>query len=239
MTIHVFKDHEALSLAAAEWIIDLIRQKIKSQEQFCWLLSGGNTPKQLYSLLATEPYRNKIDWSKLHIFFGDERVVPFEDERNNGRMAQESLLSQVPVPTEQIHFIPTNIEPALSALKYEKLLHHYFDNRPATFDLSLLGMGDNGHVLSLFPGSALVHENEKAVVSLFLPSQQMHRITLTTVMVNASACIAFLVTGATKASVLKQVLKGNFQPDKYPSQLIQPLNGELHWFVDEAAASEL
>jgi len=239
MNLHVIKDPEALSTAVAEWIIELIERNLRSKKVFSWLLSGGNTPKHLYSLLATEKYRNRIAWDKIQFFFGDERVVPFDDERNNGRMAYETLLSHVPVPRDQIHFISTDESPELSVNEYEKILHLYFRKRTETFDLSLLGMGEDGHVLSLFPGSRLIHENNKAVASVFVPEQSMYRVTLTAKMVNQSACTAFLVTGVSKSFVLKKVLEGSFTPEKYPSQIIKPVNGELHWFVDEAAGSML
>ena len=237
MQLHAFKDADAVSLAAAEWITDLIQQKLRNQSRFTWLLSGGNTPKHLYQLLAAQQFSSKIDWKKIHIFFGDERVVPFEDERNNGKMAHETLLSKVPIPQEQVHFIRTDVDPTIAAEEYEILLRQYFDEARTTFDLALLGMGDDGHTLSIFPGSSLVDEKKRWVVALFLPSQQMHRITLTPLVVNRSATIAFLVTGLSKSRALEQVIKGDYQPEVYPAQLIKPANGELHWFVDESAFS--
>ncbi len=239
MPLHIYKDSGALSLAAAQWIVDCIQHKLKVQDRFTWLLSGGNTPKQLYQLLATEPFKTKVDWNKLHIFFGDERVVPFDDERNNGKMANESLLTHVAIPSNQIHFINTEGDIDQSVSHYEKLLHHYFDGKSTTFDLALLGMGDDAHTLSLFPGSPLIHENEKWVVSLYLPSQQMHRISLMPGVVNVSDKTMFLLSGTSKATALKNVLNGSYQPERFPAQLIRPVNKELHWFIDEPAGREL
>jgi len=239
MPIHIYKDAGSLSLAAAEWIVDYVQQKLNVQDRFVWLLSGGSTPKQLYHLLATDKFKNKVDWRKLHIFFGDERVVPFDDDRYNGKMAKESLLSHVPIPTDQIHFINTTGDVNQSADEYEKLLHRYFDGRETTFDLALLGMGDDAHTLSLFPGSPLIHEKEKWVVSLYLSSQEMYRISLMPSVVNKSDKTMFMVSGLTKSSALKNVLKGNYQPEKFPAQLIKPFNKELHWFIDESAGKEL
>ena len=152
-------------------------------------------------------------------------------------MAREALLDNVPIPKQQVHFINTDKDPAVAAHEYENLLRKYFDEVGPAFDLALLGMGDDGHTLSLFPGSPIIHEKKRWVTSLFLPSQQMYRITLTPVLVNRSAVIAFLVTGPSKARALEQVVKGDYQPEKYPAQLIKPVNGELHWFVDESALS--
>jgi len=243
--LHIYKTPEELSAAVAKWIADQIRDTLKNQDRFVIVLSGGSTPKQLHKILAATPYKEQIEWSKLHIFWGDERDVPFDDERNNAKMAFDTLLNHVPVPPSQIHIMRTDIPPEQSAIEYEKILHQYFDPQQLkrlpgnTFDLVLLGMGDDGHTLSLFPGTTLVHEEKTWVKSFFLSSQNMYRISLTKSIVNRSARIAFLTTGQSKANALKQVLQGAHNPDLYPSQVIQPANGELHWFVDEAAAGLL
>ncbi|MEO6315960.1 MAG: 6-phosphogluconolactonase [Chitinophagaceae bacterium] len=243
MELHIYKNNDALSVEVANWITDYIIKTLKKQDRFTLVLSGGGTPQKLNTLLAASPYKEKIDWSKLHIFWGDERFVPFTDERNNAKMAFDTLLDHVPVPASQIHRMNTeNIIPEVAAGEYEKILRRYFPPTvPATasFDLVLLGMGDDGHTLSLFPGTHVMHEENKWATSLFLKQQDMFRITLTRTLVNRAACIAFLVTGPGKAIALKEVIEGDFQPDLYPSQVIRPITGELHWFLDEAAASEL
>ena len=239
MDLQVYKDAQQLSEAAAKWIAGLIADTLKVRDRFTIALSGGSTPKLLHKILAAAPYKDQIDWSKLHIFWGDERAVPFEDERNNAKMAYDTLLNFVPVPPSQIHVMRTDIGPEESAIDYEKILHQYFDTTPNTFDLVLLGMGDDGHTLSLFPGTAIVHEEKAWATAFFLKAQDMFRITLTKTIVNRAARIAFLTTGPKKTHALKEVLKGAYNPDLYPSQEIRPLNGELHWFVDEAAAAGL
>lgn len=239
MELHIFKDKDTLTKAAAEWIAELIETKLKSESRFTWLLSGGGTPKGLYQLMSAEPFREHIDWRKVHIFFGDERVVPFDDERNNGKMANDKLLNHVPIPRNQIHFMKTDIDPEKSSNEYEKILHEYFDQTPSTFDLALLGMGDDAHTLSVFPGSILINENKKWVTALYVPALEMNRITVMPSVVNKSENIMFLVSGNSKASALKHVLNDAYQPDKYPAQLIQPSHGELHWFIDEEAGKEL
>ncbi|HLK30857.1 MAG TPA: 6-phosphogluconolactonase [Puia sp.] len=245
MHLHISKTADEFNHKVADWIVNCIAETLKTKDRFTLVLSGGNTPKVLYQLLSATPYREKIDWKKLHIFWGDERDVPFNDERNNAKMAYDTLLNNVPIPPYHIHVMQTeNISPEKSAEEYEKILHLYFpftiDDSPfTTFDLVLLGMGDDGHVLSLFPGTAVVHEEKKWATSLWLEAQNMYRITLTKAVVNKSKQIAFLTTGANKAHALKEVLQGHYNPDLYPSQEIKPEAGELHWFVDEAAAAQL
>jgi 6-phosphogluconolactonase len=239
MQLHIYKDPDELSKAAAKWIADHISNTLKKQDRFVIALSGGSTPQKLHTMLAASPYKEQIDWGKLHIFWGDERAVPFEDNRNNAKMAYHTLLNQVPVPAAQIHVMRTDIDPLVSAKEYEGILHGYFDNTVHSFDLVLLGMGDDGHTLSLFPGTEVVHEKQKWVTAFFLESQDMYRITLTAPIVNQSGCVIFLTNGVAKAPALKEVLQGKFNPDKYPSQIIQPAKGALHWFIDEAAAVQL
>jgi 6-phosphogluconolactonase len=248
MPLHIYKDTELMSVDCAKWICESIAETVQTKGRFTWVLSGGNTPKTLYELLAASPYREKIPWEKLHIFWGDERAVPFDDPRNNAKMAYDNLLNQVPVPASQIHVMRTDIPPEESAVAYEKILQQYFPsaNRTKTstvgghtFDLVLLGMGEDGHTLSLFPGTEVVQEEKAWTRAYFLKAQDMYRITLTKSIVNLSAKVAFLATGPDKAKALEQVLEGPFNPDLYPSQVIRPLTGELHWFIDEKAASGL
>jgi 6-phosphogluconolactonase len=152
-------------------------------------------------------------------------------------MCYDELLDKVPVVAENIHVMRTDIAPELAAAEYEKVLKTYFDGAVTTFDFVLLGMGDDGHTLSLFPGTEVIHEQNDWVKAFFLPAQDMFRITLTAPLVNEAACVAFLATGAGKAETLKHVLKGEQNLDLYPSQIIRPAKGQLHWFIDEAAAA--
>lgn len=239
MELHIAKDPQQLSENLAAFISQHIQEVLQKQERFTFALSGGNTPKALYALLAKEPYINMIDWQRVHFFWGDERAVPFEDPRNNARMAYDVLLDKTGTPAENIHVMRTDIAPEAAAAEYEKILHRYFDGQPNTFDLVLLGMGDDGHTLSLFPGLPIVHEKKAWVKAFFLQAQDMYRITLTAPVTNLAASVVFMATGAGKALTLKSVIDGATDPDKYPSQLIRPENGALHWFVDEAAAEAL
>jgi 6-phosphogluconolactonase len=242
MNIEVFKDNDHLCHALAEWITSLIEETLTRKEQFSLVLSGGNTPKKLNLLLAGSPYKDRIDWKKIQIFWGDERAVPLDDERNNARMAFDTLLNKVNISKEQIHIIDTSLSPDAAAMQYEEILNEYFgtDVLPAqTFDLVLIGMGDDGHTLSLFPGTPVIHEEKSWVVGYYLKAQDMYRITLTKNIVNRADHIVFLISGKDKAHALHQVLEGERNPDLYPSQVIIPTQGELHFFTDQAAAAEL
>jgi 6-phosphogluconolactonase len=239
MELHIAQNTQELSENLAAWISNYIQEVLQDQPIFTLVLSGGNTPKQLFTLLAKEPYKIMIPWGRIHFFWGDERAVPFEDERNNAKMAYDTLLNTVDIPAENIHVMRTDIPPEQSAAEYEKILREYFKEGETTFDLVLLGMGDDGHTLSLFPGTPVVHEEKAWVTSFFLKAQDMYRITLTAPVVNQSACVIFMATGTGKSLTLKSVIEGTFNPDKFPSQIIRPEDGELHWFVDEAAAGAL
>ena len=239
MDLHIYKTTSMLIDQLAKWITLYINETLKKQDRFTLALSGGETPKALYQILATDIYRKKTDWNKIHFFWGDERVVPFTDNSNNAKMAFENLLNKVNVPLENIHIMRTDINADLAANEYEKLLHQYFDNAANSFDLVLLGMGKDGHTLSLFPGSSILQEEKHWVNTVYAEDQKMYRITLMPSIVNKASSIIFLVTGAEKAKTLQSVLEDSFQPEHFPAQLIKPLNGELHWFLDEEAAWEL
>ena len=242
MNIEVYKDADHLCKELAEWITSLIEETLTRKDHFSLVLSGGNTPKKLHMLLASSPYRERIDWKKIHVFWGDERAVPFEDERNNAKMAFDTLLDKVDVPADQIHIMDTSFSSDAAAMQYEEILNEYFgtDILPKkTFDLVLLGMGDDGHTLSLFPGTPVIHEEKLWVTSFFLKEQDMDRITLTKNIVNHADHIVFMISGEGKSQALHQVLEGEKNPDLYPSQVILPTQGELHFFTDKAAASGL
>lgn len=239
MQLHTYKNPDEVSKALAEWITQTIETILQKQDRFTWVVTGGNSPKQLYELLAGAPYKDRIDWSKMHIFWGDERAVPYNDSRNNAKMTFDHLLNKVPIVHEQVHIMDTTLPPNESAKAYEAILHRYFKEEGPTFDLVLNGMGDDGHTLSLFPHTPVIHETKTWVTSFYLDAQQMYRTTLTAPVVNRAHKVAFLTFGANKSNALYEVLKGARNVDQYPSQIIQPTHGELHWFVDEAAAARL
>lgn len=244
MKLHVSKNLQSLSLDVADHLIKKIHEVLKKQNSFSLVLSGGNTPKELYTLLASDFYKQKIDWQKVHIFFGDERFVPLHDERNNARMAFTALLNHVPIPASQIYIIHTeNITPLQSAMNYENTIREYFltqQMQSPAFDLVLLGLGRNAHTLSLFPGQdAIIHESVKWCVSTFVEAQKEERITMTAPIINKASTIYFLVSGNEKAIAMQEILKGKYQPEIYPAQIIHPSNGELYWFADESAVALL
>jgi 6-phosphogluconolactonase len=237
--INIQPNAEAVAQAAAEFIAERIKIVLQKQDRFTLALSGGSTPKRLHQLLAAAPFKDTIDWSRLHIFWGDERYVPLDDERNNARMAYDTLLNQVVVPEDQVHIMRTDYaDPRQCAIEYETILHRYFDQKENSFDLILLGMGDDGHTLSLFPGTEIVHETQRWCAAFYLQQQDMFRVTLTKTIANKSACVLFLTTGKAKAPALHQVLHGDSNITLYPAQVIQPEKGELHWIIDKAAAGE-
>src|SRR6266487_4350400 len=251
MQLNFLRNIEELSWQVAEWTVSYVNEVLQKQNRFSIALSGGSTPKKLYQLLATDEFRNKIDWQKLHVFWGDERYVPFTDERNNAKMAFDTLLNHVPVPKSQIHIMRTDIDPKPSANEYEAILGNYFPeaasdkpqttneesihdsrltsdvSRATTFDLVLLGLGDNAHTLSLFPGEEVIHEKNRWVKSVFVKEVNMQRITLTAPVVNLASSVAFIVGGQDKADAISHVLLNDYTPDLYPAQLIKPASGEL------------
>jgi 6-phosphogluconolactonase len=236
----VYPDSQSLVDGAADFIADLATKSIADRNRFTIALSGGETPRPIYTRLATASYRDRIDWGKVHLFFGDERCVPPDDSRSNYYMAREALLDHVPLSSENIHRIQGEIDPAQAALIHEQELQALFCTSafPA-FDLICLGLGENGHTASLFPGTAALREKEHWVVPQYVEVLTTWRVTFTVPLINAARHIALLVEGAAKAETLWRVLEGLYQPDVLPAQLIQPVNGQVHWLVDAAAAAKL
>jgi 6-phosphogluconolactonase len=239
--IRVYDDQNSLMQAAAAYATECYNAAISDHGYFAVALSGGSTPRALFELLAVPENAQHIGWSKVHVFWGDERTVPPDHPDSNYRMAKEALLDFVALPASNVHRISGELEPAQAAAEYEQTLRSFFAKRAGKtrFDLILLGMGDDGHTASLFPDTEALNETERLVVANHVPKLDTWRITLTAPVINDAAHVAFLVAGAGKAAVLKRVLQGPRQPHKLPSQLIQPVDGELVWLLDKAAASEL
>ena len=238
--VQVFDDAEAVARGAAERFVELGQAAIDARGCFSVGLAGGSTPKRAYELLASEAYREQLNWSKVHIFFGDERCVPPDHSESNYRMANEALISRVSIPPPNVHRINGLGDAVANASLYEDELRTFFNSASwPRFDLVLLGMGDDGHTASLFPGTKALVEPRAWVVANWVEKFGAFRITLTAPAINHAANIAFLVTGATKAERLLEVLRGALDPEKLPSQLIQPLDGSLVWLVDKAAAGRL
>lgn len=227
-----YPNEKLLALAAARIFVEQFNEAVNLTGRFNVLLSGGNTPRLTYECLATEAFRNLVDWSKINIFWGDERCVELDDQRSNYLMAYEALLSHVPIPASQIHPIICTQDPNETAISYEQLLRNYFGNSLHGFDLAFLGLGTDGHVASLFPASAALNEKERWVMTAQKSDEQFARITLTLPIINLSKKIVFLVNKKEKSEILKKALEENKYSIKLPAQLIQPINGELIWLVD-------
>jgi len=238
--LHVFPDKPSFVEGSADFIADLAARALAERGRFIIALSGGGTPEPIYARLASPDYRDRMAWEKVHIFFGDERCVPPDDARSNYRMVREAWLDHSPIPAANIHRIRAEDDPALEALRYEQdIAGLYRSARLPAFDLVLLGMGENGHTASLFPGTAVLRETVRWVVAQYVEVMTAWRVTFTVPLINAARHVAFLAEGAGKAQMLRNVLEGPYQPDVWPSQLIQPVSGELHWLVDAAAAANI
>ncbi len=236
----IFPDKDAFIAGAAEFIVERAVEALAARGRWTVALAGGGTPKPIYQRLAEAGYAQRVDWQRVHVFFGDERCVPPEDSRSNYRMAREALLDFVPLPAENVHRMRGEDDPALAALAYEQDIQRLFRTlSPPAFDLICLGMGDNGHTASLFPGTAALREQTRWVVPQYVEVMQTWRVTMTAPLINAARHVAFFVEGAGKAEMLRRVLHGPFDPDVLPAQMIQPGNGQLHWLVDATAAGHV
>jgi 6-phosphogluconolactonase len=236
--IKILPDSMALYRAAAQEFKRLAETSVAERGRFSVALSGGSTPRNVYSLLA-DNYKD-LPWDRIHIFFGDERHVPPTDADSNFRMANESLLSKVPIPESNVHRIRAELDPNAAAEDYEKQLREFFQLKGGSwprFDLIWLGLGEDGHTASLFPGSEALNEASRRVAANWVQKLQTFRITLTFPVLNHAAEAVFLVSGENKAQILSDVLKPGAK--KYPSQSIQLENGHLIWLVDRDAAKLL
>jgi 6-phosphogluconolactonase len=239
--VQVFPDPDHLARAAAGLFTDRAQTAVAARGRFVVALSGGSTPTALYKLLATNEFSSQTDWKRIHVFWGDERCVPPDHPDSNYRLARQTLLDHVPIPAQNVHRVRGELEPAAAADEYAQEVRRFFGDAPAgpRFDLIFLGMGDNGHTASLFPGSPIVRETSRWVMACYVGILQAWRVTLTPVVINAAAEVVFLVSGEGKARTLRQVLAKPHRPDILPAQVVRPANGRLTWMVDAAAASQL
>ncbi len=240
-TVTVVASSAALAEAAAQAVADAAEAAVSQTGRFTLALSGGSTPRRLYARLASPPFSSRIDWPRLHVFWGDERCVPPDHPDSNYRLASESLLSKVPIPPERVHRMQgEDPDPERAAQAYAAELGRVFTLAPGGrpgFDLILLGMGADGHTASLFPGSPALTETTRFTVALYVERVKAHRLTLTLPVLNAAARVIFLVSGEDKAETLRMVLTGGPSPLR-PASLIRPA-GEVLWLVDRAAAAWL
>jgi len=238
---------QELFATAAEEVVLEATEAVAQRGRFTIALSGGSTPKSLFNLLATNA-RNVLPWDRMFFFWGDERHVPPTDPDSNYRMADEAMLSKVPVPAENVFRVAAeNPDADAAAEAYEKTLRKFFaldrsEKQPGQFprfDLILLGMGPDGHTASLFPGTAALQEKSRLVVANWVEKLKTHRLTFTLPVLDAAACVAFLVSGTDKAPALNAVLQSDAPGEQYPAKLVHPTDGKLIWLIDRAAASQL
>lgn len=237
MITRYYENKNELSTAAAEFFAEEAANAIARKGYFTVALSGGSTPIDVFDEMLNEPFRDTIQWEKIFFFWGDERYVPVDDQRNNSHMAFKHLLNHVNAASDHIFPIPTSFSPEKCADIYEELLRTFMKDHPGPLDLIWLGLGSNAHTASLFPGRPVLHETKRWVVSDFVEEAGMHRITFTAHFINQAANVVFIVSGSDKAEAFKNVTGENYDPDKYPAQLIKPQNGKLYWLVDKSVIS--
>ena len=234
LEIKVLPDATEIARQAAERVIDAANRAAHEGRRFSIALAGGSTPRALYELLATEPYRSRIDWPSVEVFFGDERTVPPDHKDSNYRMAREALLSKVPIPGDNVYRMAGEIDPNDAAKQYGQMLKEKFGE--GGLDMVLLGMGDDGHTASLFPDTEALNETKHRAVANFVPKMRTWRITLSAPFINRARDVLLLVGGAGKAQRLQEVLEGPQDPRRLPVQLIKPAEGKVTWLVDAPAA---
>lgn len=237
-------DGEAVASHAAARFVEAAAAAVSKRGRFAVALAGGSTPRRLYGLLAEPKFRNRIDWRRVEVFFGDERSVAPDHPHSNFRMAAEALLNHVPVVPERIHRMGGEEQDLDSAARrYEEELAAAFavapGQGPPALDLILLGIGADAHTASLFPYTAALNETRRWVVANYVPSKNTCRLTFTAPLINQAGCILFLVVGEDKAAALTHVLEGAREPERSPAQLIRPVRGSVLWLVDEEAAGLL
>lgn len=240
ITYTVLPDPAALYQAAAEHILTLVNQAMRTSGSFLLALSGGNTPRGLYRLLAQPPFRDQIPWPSIHVIWSDERYVPHTDPESCYGMARDTLLSHVPILPEHVYPVPTHFpDPHEAAVRYDQRIRSLVSAHRDQIDLVLLGMGPDGHTASLFPGSPALDtpDDTFAVVVEQAPKPPPTRISLTPAALNRATSVLFLVSGADKAATLQAVLQGPYDPYIWPAQLVRPPRGSVTWMVSQDAAA--
>lgn len=231
--IKVYADADTLAQAAAEHFVAQAAEAIAARDRFVVALSGGATPRATYALLASWSYATRVDWLRVHILWGDERCVSPDHRNSNYRLVHQVLLSKIPIPTVNVHRIRGETEPAWAAMAYESELETLLGSN-GRFDLVLLGMGEDGHTASLFPGTVALEEQTRWVVENYVEKLNAWRITLTLPIINAARQVTFLVSGTPKAEPLARIQAG----EPLPAGLVQPTEGKLTWLVDQQASPE-
>jgi 6-phosphogluconolactonase len=236
--VDILHDEDALADAAAERFVTIVESTLRYRLVADVALAGGSTPRAMNALLAASPRRGTVDWNRVRFFFGDERTVPPDDAESNYRMTRETLFDPLHIPDEHVFRMHGEDDPHAAAAAYAEVLVRELGARPR-FDLLYLGMGPDGHTASLFPGTLASVDDSKLVVANWVEKFSTWRITLTPHVINDAAHIVITTGGSSKADALHEVFDGPDLPDLYPVQLVAPIDGELHWIIDEAAAAKL
>ncbi|MEP7107341.1 MAG: 6-phosphogluconolactonase [Ferruginibacter sp.] len=239
MKINIYESVEELLEKLAEYFVDSANQSIAGHDRFSVVLSGGSSPEKLYGLLASPSFRDKVEWDKVYYFFGDERYVPATDPASNFKMVNRVFFEPMNIKASRVFPVNTALTPQDAAFEYMEDINRHFDGAESRFDLVLLGLGDNSHTASLFPFTDILHEKSATIKSVFLTGQQLYRISFTAPLINLAHRVAFLVYGEGKAQAVVNVLEGRNNIENFPAQLIQPVDGNLEWFLDRSAASKL
>ena len=239
-SVEIWESPAEISRRAAEMFIGIAREAITDRGRFSVALAGGSTPRLTYELLASEEYVPRLEWDKVHFFWSDERCVPPGNDQSNYLMAAEAMLNHLPIEHEQIHRMRGEDDPAEAAASYQKEILEFFAGAEPRFDLIMLGMGEDGHTASLFPGAVEFGDREHLVAAPFVAKFKTNRLTLAVFTLNLAAQVMVLTAGEGKAAALKQVLRDDTEEgEELPARLVRPVNGERLWLVDEAAASQL
>lgn len=240
--IQITPDETSFYKKAATYFMESAARAIRENNSFIVSLSGGSTPKRLYTLLSEDYYRHRVDWAHVHFFWGDERCVPPDHSESNFGMTKLALLSKIPIPPQNIHRIPGEMEPPRDAARaYQKDLKSFFklDYSIPQFDLILLGVGEDGHTASLFPATEALKEKERLVVANFVSRFNAYRITMTYPLLNYAKKIIFLCAGLSKAKILSEIHRKDRQGILYPAEQVKTSKGETIWLLDRSAASKL
>ena len=239
MKLNIFHTADEVLTALAAYIVEVANEAITARGKFSIALSGGSSPKKLYELLASPAFKDQVQWEKVYFFFGDERNVPHTSSESNYLMAQKALFD--PLEIDRLNFFPvdTSLDPEAAAKQYFEEIEQFFDDEELSFDLVLLGLGDDTHTASLFPGTEALHDTIPAVRANYLADKQIYRITMNAPLINDSRNIAFLVYGESKAEAVHHALEDDENIELYPAQLIDSIAGEVQWFLDESAATNL
>jgi 6-phosphogluconolactonase len=237
--IHIEKSKEALAKFAAEQVTQILSRAITERRSGSLVLSGGETPRLVYQILGSASFDPRVEWNRVQFYFGDERMVPPDHPDSNYGMAHRELFTHLSIPSENIHRIRGEMTPENAALEYADDLHTMYNGAMPRFDCVMLGIGEDGHTASLFPGTNAINERKRSAVALFVPRLKASRVTLTFPVINNAREIIFLAEGEKKASIVQKVIESAAPSPDIPATMVRPPDGVLHWMLDSAAAAQI